>query len=177
MAPVTANVPAVATLPLVSATVNLSVSHTIPPFALRAPVSEVEPVTANVPAVAILPLVSATVNLSVSHTIPPFALRAPVSVVIPVTANVLDKVVASDTDNVPAVATLPLVSATVNLLVSHAIPPFALRAPVSVVAPVTANVLDKVVASDTVNVPAVATLPLVSATVNLSVSHAITRCG
>ena len=120
----TVNVPAVATLPLVSATVNLSVSHAIP-FALRAPVSVVAPVTANVPAVATLPLVSATVNLSVSHAIPPFALRAPVSVVAPVTANVLDKVVASDTVNVPAVTTSPLVSATVNLSVSHAIPPFA----------------------------------------------------
>ena len=45
-------------------------------------------------------------------------------------------------------AVFPVVSSTVNAFVSHVIPPFAAKAPVNVVAPVTANV------------PAIAVFPL-----------------
>ena len=122
VAPVTFNVPAIAVLPVVSATVNALVSTVIPPFAAKAPVSVVTPVTARVPPIPVLPVVSATVNLSVSIVRPPLRTVAPV------------------TFNVPAIAVLPVVSATVNALVSTAIPPLALRAPVSVVTPVTPSV-------------------------------------
>ena len=54
--------------------------------------------------------------------------KPPVRVVSPVTAKS------------PAVATLPVVSATVNLLVSQAIPPLAFKAPVNVVSPVASKV-------------------------------------
>ena len=70
-----------------------------------------------------------------------------------------DNVVTPVTDKVPAVATLPEVSATVNLLLSQAIPPLALRAPVKVVAPVTAKVDDNVAASVTSKVPDNSRLP------------------
>ena len=52
--------------------------------------------------------------------------------VSPVTSNVLDKVEAPVTANVPAVATLPDVSATVNLFVSIDKPPFKAVAPETV---------------------------------------------
>ena len=97
--PSTTMFPFVVTLPVLSSTVNLSVSTAIPPSALTRPVTPrvvpivtapvvsrvdasrsprvVSPVTPKVPAIAVFPVVSATVNLSVSHVIPPFADRAP----------------------------------------------------------------------------------------------------
>ena len=100
--------------------------------------------------------------------------------------EVAAKVVAPVTASVPAIAVLPDVSATVNLLVSSVRPPFSAVAPVTVRVPAvatlpevsaTVNLLVSIVrppssavAPVTVSVPAVATLPLVSATVNLLLS-------
>ena len=71
VAPVTAKEPAVATLPDVSATVNLFVSTAIPPFRF------VKPPTVAVPVVTMLPVVSATVKAP-STSIPPSRLAKPV---------------------------------------------------------------------------------------------------
>ena len=86
--PLTVKVPAIAVLPVKSATVNLLLSHLIPPLAFNSPVNVVVPVTAKVPAIAVLPVKSATINLLSSHLIPPLAFNAPVNVVVPVTAKV-----------------------------------------------------------------------------------------
>jgi hypothetical protein len=57
------------------------------------------------------------------------------SVVAPVTPKVLDKVVAPDTPSVPAITVLPLVAATVNLLVLTATSPLTPNVPATDVAP------------------------------------------
>ena len=147
VSPVTSNVPAVDTLPLVSATVNLLVSQAIPPLAFNAAVNVVIPVTSkllskvtasstfNVPLTVVI-----TADVAIFTTPPPVA-----SDVAPEESNV-ETEVSPVTSNVPAVDTLPLVSATVNLLVSQAIPPLAFNAAVNVVIPVTSKVVSNVTA-------------------------------
>ena len=112
--PVTFNVPAIAVLPVLSATVNLSVSI------VRPPLSAVAPVTVRVPAIAVLPVVSATVNALVSTVIPPFAANAPVNVVAPVTPSV------------PVNVVLPATAASVptNSFLAIPTPPSTTKAPV-----------------------------------------------
>ena len=95
LVPSTERVPAVLTLPVVSATVKAFVSTAIPPLAFNKPeaviaavvvnpvtsneppkVLEPLPLTSNVPLTIVLPVVE-TVNLSVSTAIPPLALVRP----------------------------------------------------------------------------------------------------
>ena len=81
--------------------------------------------------------------------------RPPFKAVAPVTVAVLDRVAAPVKPRVPAIAVLPVVSVTTNLLESIVSPPFRAVAPVTEVAPVTPRV------------PAMAVLPVVSVTTNL----------
>ena len=89
-------------------------------------------------------------------------------------SNALFNVVIPVTVNVPPIAVLPVASATVNLLLSQAIPPLAFNKLVNVVTPVTANEPPREVAPvPTVNVLPSATLTLsfnsvVALTVNVS---------
>ena len=156
-------VPARTTLPSVKS-LTLALDNVAAPV-LIVPVTVALPLTVALPPIVAsavtdkpVPLALLAVSVSATSAVP-FASKAPVNVVVPVTASVLDKVVAPETPNVPAVLTLPVVSATVNLLVSHAIPPFAFNLPVNVVTPVTPNVP-----------PTVAFPPVVNASVKVTLS-------
>ena len=72
-----------------------------------------------------------TTPLSVASDVDPLESKVDTEV-SPITSNVLAKLEAPVTSNVPAVATLPDVSATVNLFVSIDKPPFSAVAPETV---------------------------------------------
>ena len=118
-------------LPVASSTINLSVSHFIPPLAF------------NSPAIVVFPVASSTINLSVSHFIPPLAFNSPAMVVFPVVSSTINLLVSHFIPpfafNSPAIVVFPVTSSTINLSVSHFIPPFAVNNPViSIVLPTVA---------------------------------------
>ncbi len=101
VAPVTPNVPAIAVLPVVSATVNLFVSQAMPPLAFNAPVNVVAPVTPNdanvdAPSITTAPETSNVETNEAAPVTPNVEANevAPVNVVAPVTPNVPPSAVA-----------------------------------------------------------------------------------
>ena len=140
----------------------------------RSAARDASPVTERPPAIeALEENVAAPLTASVLPTVAAPAIAADASEDAPA-ESVLAKAAACATPNVPAIVVLPVPSATMNLLVSIVKPP--LRA----VAPLTPRleredapaerVLAKAAACATLNVPAIAVLPVPSATTNLSVS-------
>ena len=123
------------------------------------------------PAVTTNPLPDALLNVNVSLiSAVLFASIAPLNVANP-DAVIVEAVVAPVTANVPAIAVLPVASATVNLLLSTAIPAFALRRPLIVVTPVTPNVPPTVDAPVTVSASPIVTSsgnPIVNVSVALT---------
>ena len=97
VAPATVRVPAVATLPVVSATVKAVLSTAIPPFKLDSPPA------VSVPVVVMLPVTSATVNAP-STSIPPSKLDNPVTFRVVILATLIAPVV---------IVTVPLVAVIV----------------------------------------------------------------
>ena len=163
------------TAPLESRSILLVTVERTPPSSLTVAVLSVT--TTSSPAVrdnlpspeplllASIVIVSLLVVFLLSLTV--LVVTSPVSVLVP------------STERVPAVLTLPVVSATVKAFVSTAIPPLAFNKPEAVIAavvvnPVTSNEPPKVLEPLplTSNVPLTIVLPVVE-TVNLSVSTAI----
>ena len=134
VAPVTDNVPATIVLPVVSATVNLSVSTAIPPLAFNNPVTVVTPVTPKV-------------LLSVV---------APVTPKVPVTINLSSIVVVPSKESIvklPEEVSISLSPEIPICILSIAAPPFASKKPVKVVELVTAKVSVTIKLSSIVVVP------------------------
>ena len=166
--PDTFNVPPTIVFPVLSATLNLSVSTVIPPFADKAPDNTEAPDTFKEPEV-VEPVMEAFPPIAASETTDKpfpevllkvkvsaisavlFASRAPVNVVTPDTPKVVNAEV-PETFKLPVVVILPVLSSTTNLLESIVIPPLTANAPATVIAPeistipATFKLLDRVVA-------------------------------
>ena len=207
--PPTSKEPAIVVFPVLSATINLSVSKVKPPATDKAPDKAAEPATSSVPPTLtlfdkvaelvtsrVLPIVTppttdnpvppTLLNVNVSFiSTAAFTSTTPSKVVAPDTFNALSNSTSSEklaspvTPKVPPIRVFPVLSATLNLSVSIATPPFNDTAPVNTVAPVTFNEPPEIVpvvvnepptiASETTDKP----VPLVLLNVNVSLISAV----